>query len=224
MAEERGHMNLPADALLNAMGEIAEMRRTYTAIEKSFPDLGPRSIVVTSASTSEGKTLTVAGLAAAAAREGERRVLAIDLNWFRPALHTVFGLEQTFGIARIRDDPAVIDLAKGSKIDHLDVLVAPLPGQNSVEPGSDFNFLAEKIIKQARKAYDISIIDTSALYPINRRMVDPAVFSCTADGVALVVLAHETPRRRVKRALMALKTSGANVLGVVVNQWESAFV
>jgi len=217
-------VNLSAATLLDAMGEIAEMRRTYTAIEKSFPDRGPKSIVVTSASPSEGKTLTVAGLAAVAAREGEKRVLAIDLNWFRPSLHTVFGLERTFDIDRIRDDRAVIDLAQGSKIDHLDVLVAPLPEQNTVEAGSDLNMLAEKIIKQAREAYDISIIDTSALYPINRRMVDPAVFSWTADGVALVVLANETPRRKAKRALMALKTSGADVLGVVVNQWERALV
>jgi len=224
MAEEKGPVNLPVTALLDAMSEIAEMRRTYTAIEKSFPDLGPRSIVVSSASKSEGKTLTVAGLAAVAAREGEKRVLAIDLNWFRPALHTVFGLERTFDIDRIRDDQPIIELAQESKIDHLDVLVAPLPEKKTVEPGSDLNLLAEKIIKQAREAYDISIIDTSALYPINRRMVDPAVFSRTADGVVLVVLAHETPRRRVKRALMALKTSGAKVLGVMVNQWERAFV
>lgn len=224
MAEEKGPVNLPATALLDAMGEIAEMRRAYTAIEKSFPDLGPRSIVVTSASVSEGKTLTAAGLATVATREGERRVLAVDLNWFRPALHTVFGLERTFDIDRIRDDRGVMDLTQASKIDHLDVLVAPLPEQNSVEAGAGLNLLAEKIIKQAHEAYDISIIDTAALYPINRRMVDPAVFSRSADGVALVVLAHETPRRRVKRALMALKTSGAEVLGVVVNQWERALV
>lgn len=224
MAEEKGPVNLPAAALLDAMGEIAEMRRTYTAIEKSFPDLGPRSLIVTSASTAEGKTLTVAGLAAVAARESEKRVLAIDLNWFRPALHTVFGLEQTFGIDRIRDDRAVMDLAQGSKIDRLDVLVAPIPEQNSVETGTDLNLLAEKIIKEARSAYDISIIDASALYPINRRMVDPAVFSWAADGVALVFLANKTPRIRVKRSLIALKTSGAKVLGVVVNQWERALV
>lgn len=220
MEEKRDDQNLSAAALLNSIREIAEMRRAYTSVQESLPDPGPKSIVISSAAKSEGKTLTVAGLAAVAAHEGKKRILAVDLNWFRPTLHTVFGLERTFGMDRIRADAPITDLVQKSPIDRLDVLVAPLPEQNTPETGSDLNLLAEKIIQQTRESYDVTIIDTAPLYPINRRMVDPVVFSRKADGVVLVVLAHETPRRRVKRALIALETSGANVLGVVVNQWE----
>lgn len=222
MAEEKGSGNFPANEILGAVGEIAEMRRIYAAVGKSLPHPGNGSIVVGSATISEGKTLTVSGLAAMAAREGERRVLAIDLNWFRPTLHTVFGLERTFSVDQLMAHENIADLARKSEINHLDVLVAPLPEQNGHKNGADLNALAERIIKQAREAYDLSIVDTSALYPMNRHMLDPAVFSWKADGVVLVALVHKTPRKKVKRALMALKASGAQVLGVVINTWEAA--
>ena len=218
MIDQRGDQNLSQHALLNAISEIAEMRRTYAAVEKSFADPGARSIVVSSAAASEGKTLTASGLATLVARQGKKRVLAVDFNWYRPALHSMFGLQQTFGIDKLQDGADITGLVQKSKTDHLDVLVAPLQDKRSIEAGVQLNLLAEKIIQQAHEAYDISIIDTSAMYPTNRYMVDPAVFSNKADGVVLVVLAHATPRKSVKRALMALETSGANVLGVVVNQ------
>jgi len=39
--------------------------------------------------------------------------------------------------------------------------------------------------------------------------------------VALVVLANVTPRQPLKRSRMFLETAGANVLGVIVNQWKN---
>jgi Mrp family chromosome partitioning ATPase len=94
----------------------------------------------------------------------------------------------------------------------------PLPNQRTMQAGLQNNLYAEKTIEQAHALYDISIIDTPAMYPTNRCMVDPAVFSKKADGVVLVVLTHDTPRKNAKKALMALETSGANILGVIANK------
>ncbi len=207
--------------LLEVTREIAEVRRIYAALKNSFSDSSSMAIVISSAVASEGKTLSAAGLAAVAAAEKEKRVLAIDLNWFRPALHSVFGLKQTFGIDRLNNGNGISSLVQKSEIENLDVLVAPLQEGKTMEAGRQLNLLAEKVIQQARDAYDIIIIDTSAMYPTNRRMLDPAVFSNITDGVVLVVMTHMTPRKSVKRALMALESSGAHVLGVVVNQCEN---
>jgi len=167
MKDRSFNQNLSWPALLNAISEIAEMRRTYAAIEKSFADPGPRSIVVSSAATLEGKTLTASGLATLVAGQGHKRVLAVDLNWHRPALHSVFGLEQSFSVDKLRDGTGIAGLVQKSETDHLDVLVAPLQDKRSVEAGVQFNLLAEKIIQQAHETYDIAIIDTSAMYPTN---------------------------------------------------------
>ena len=219
MPQERGPLNLMTSGMLDGLGDIAEMRRTYTAIETSFSEPGARTIVVSSADMSEGKTVTVAGLAAVAVRNSERRVLAVDFNWYRPGLHTVFGLDQSFDIRELASTVVITDLVQKSRIDRLDVLVAPLSRSAGAGTGANLNLLAENIIRQARVSYDVTLIDTSPLYPVNRRMVDPAVFSKTADGLVLVVLARETHRKRVKRALITLQTAGANVLGVVANRW-----
>jgi hypothetical protein len=53
-------------------------------------------------------------------------------------------------------------------------------------------------------------------------MMDPVSLSKVADGTALVVLANVTPRQRAKHAQVLLETAGANVLGVVVNQWRNS--
>ena len=217
MTEPRGGQGLASTALVDAVSEIAEIRRICAAIEKSFAASGPKSIVVSSAVAGEGKTLITTGLSTVMAYQGNKRVLAVDFDWYRPSLHSVFGLEQTFGIDDLRNGTNLTDLVQKSKTEYLDILVAPIQAQETMEACVQLNLLAESIIQQAREAYDISFIDTSAIYPTNRCMVDPAVFSNKGDGVVLVVLAHATPRKSVKRALMALEASGANILGVIAN-------
>ena len=220
MKEQTRDQNPPSAEMVDVISEIAEMRRTYTAVTSSFDGVEPGSIVISSAVAAEGKTLTASGLACMIARQGRKRVLMVDLNWYKPALHLVFGLERNFGIEELQEDTSIMDLVQKSKTAHLDVLVAPLQKRGGMNAGEQLNLLAEKIIKQAREVYDISIIDTSAMFPVNRCMLDPAVFSNKAEGVVLVVQAHATRREEVKRALMALETSGASVLGIVVNRYE----
>jgi Mrp family chromosome partitioning ATPase len=81
--------------------------------------------------------------------------------------------------------------------------------------------LAEKLIEKARAAYDIIFIDTSKIFPTNRRMIDPLVIAQKADGVALVVAAGKTSRQVVKQAQFALETAGAAILGVIINDWQN---
>ena len=83
------------------------------------------------------------------------------------------------------------------------------------------NLIAAEIIQQARKSYDITIIDTSKVFPTNRRMVDPVEIAKEVDGIALVVCGNVTPRQQVKRAKIMLETAGANVVGLIFNQQQT---
>ncbi len=211
-------MNSSVKAEIELLSEIAEMRRIYAAIENAVEHPGAMRIIVGSAAAGEGKTLVSAGLAGLASLQGEKRVLAIDLNWFRPALHECFGLERIYDVDALRNEARISDLAQPSGMDRLEVLTAP-----RLDPGSSKLFptwtpLVKKMVKQARDAYDILIMDTSAMFPANRRMIDPVTFSRLADGVALVAMGHVTRRQTIMRAKMTLETSGVNVLGVIFNQ------
>lgn len=207
---------------IEVLTEIAEIKRIYAAIETSVLESTPGCLVVTSSVPGEGKTTMVGGLAAIAARQGDKRVLAVDLNWYAPALHTYFGLDLKLDFDTLMREKSIVGLAQSSGLKNLDILTACQTTQN--EAGSDGHLHGAEIMRQACEAYDFVVVDTSAIFPTNRRMMDPVTFSKAADGVALVVLTNTTPRPQVKRARVALETAGANVLGVIVNQWKNPMI
>lgn len=212
---------LPAEIKL--LMQIAEMQRIYSTIQTALIKLKPSCVVITSAARGEGKTVMVAGLAAIAAQQDKKRILALDLNWHSPALHTYFGLVLN-DVQKFTSGVSISEIVQKTAIKNLDLLPAIQSGPNEKELYEDKNSLLSEIIKQARNAYDCIFIDTSSIFPTNRRMMDPVDISKTADAVALVVLANVTPRQQAKRARTTLETAGANILGVIVNQWQNPLV
>jgi len=217
-------MNLSSVRKIEVLAQIIEMKRIYSVIENSLLKSNPACLVVTSGAPGEGKTTIVAGLAAIAARQSNNRVLAVDLHWHAPALHSCFGLEPTFDLDNFRREKSIAGMTISSGISKLDILTARQSAQNEAESDRDMFALATEIMNQAGKAYNFVVVDTPSIFPTNRRMIDPVTMSKAADGVVLVALANVTPRQQLKRAHMFLETAGANVLGVIVNQWKNPIV
>ena len=204
---------------IETLAGVAELKRLYAGAAHSMPSEGSASLVVTSAVPREGKTTMAAVLAAISARQGGRRTVVIDLNWHRPALHECFDLKRSFDVEGLKDGQGLSGQVQPSGMEGLDVLTAP----DDVRVNDPLAH-ALTILKRAREEYDFVVMDTSALFPTNRRMIDPVILSAAADGVALVVLAAVTPRQEVKRSYFDLKTAKANVVGTIVNQWQNPLV
>ena len=204
-----------------AHGEIAEIKRIYSAIEASLSQKNPACLIVTSGTPGEGKTTIATGIAAYAARQNGERVLVMDLNWYSPALHKSFGLDLSFGYETLKEADAISDVAQPSGLDNLDVIPAVQSSPGEDIPYAQADTLAAGMIRKARESYGFVVVDTSAMYPPNRRMIDPAILSREADGVAIVTLANATPREKVKRAMKTLENAGANIIGVIANQWQN---
>ena len=124
----------------------------------------------------------------------------------------------------------LVFLGLGGCADGTEVVLYTIEGGGHVWPGGlrlrrsddpSHAISATDIIWQAREAYDMVVVDTAAILPTNRSMVDPVTFSRAADGTLMVVLNCVTPKQQVKRAHMILEASGAKILGVVVNQWKN---
>ena len=75
-------------------------RSIRTGILFSSADEAPRTIVITSARPSEGKTITAANLGVAMANAGSR-VLLIDCDMRRPRIHKIFDLDRKIGVSSI---------------------------------------------------------------------------------------------------------------------------
>jgi protein-tyrosine kinase len=204
------------------LAEITEMKRIYSVIEHAL-NVNPACVAVTSGARGEGKTTVAAGLAAVAAVHAKKRVLAVDLNWYSPALHKMFGVDLTFDLDVFKRNNSIKEMIRPTDIKNLDILTAR-SDQSGSQPEINEYLVGKEIVKQAREDYDFTVIDTSSIFPTNRRMMDPVNIAKVADGVAMVVLTNETPRQLIKRARVFLETAGVNVLGVVVNQWQNPMV
>jgi Mrp family chromosome partitioning ATPase len=199
--------------------EVAETRRIVSAIEHAANRRMPTTLLVTSAAQGEGKSLLAAALAATAARGRQYRVIALDLNWHRPALHRFFDLELEHRCNTIMAG-RLTDLVRGAGQAGLDILSAPMDYDASARPSDEIFPAITRLIDQAREAYELVVIDSAAVFPTNRMMIDPVMLSRIVEGVALLILAGRTSRQQVRKAQKTLEAAGANLLGVVTNQWQ----
>ena len=191
---------------------VAEAYRALrTNIRFSSVDKPLRTLVVTSAGATEGKSVTVANLAAAMAQSG-LQVIAVDADLRRPRLHKIFGLRSAHGLTE-----AVLrggldgGLQAVRRVETLRALpTGSLPPNPAEVLGSQrMGDLLETLAGQS----DIVLIDSPPVLLVT----DAVVLAQKADGVLLVLNAGQTRREAAARAVESLHRVGANVIGVVLN-------
>lgn len=204
--------------LTNEPSPAAEMYRllrtnmSFAAFEKPL-----RSILVTSAGSSDGKSLTVANLSIVLAQGGQR-VIAVDADLRAPALHRLFGLNNQRGLTNLllafQTCPSSTILAENlqdSLIPTLKVLPSgPLP-PNPVELLQSKQF--SMILQELRRLADIVVIDS----PATLGMADALVLAQHVDGTLVVVNSKNARPEQLQRTVAGLRQSGTRIIGVVLN-------
>jgi Mrp family chromosome partitioning ATPase len=209
------------------LSEVAEANRILTGLDSAASkDLAGKGVsspcyMITSAETGEGKTVAAAGLAMAAARRGGKKVLVVDLNWYRPGLHRCFGFERNWTISECERQGGPEGFVMPSGTEGLDVLTAPREEDQGRGPTAAASSKAADILRAARDGYDLVFVDTASIFPPNRNMLDPVFLGRACDGVFMVVLAGATARQQVKRGRMILESAGVPVFGIVLNNWKN---
>ena len=193
---------------------VAEcMRSIRTNMNFRVPKKGRKTLLITSAAPREGKSFTSSNLAAIIAMTGSR-VLLIDADLRRPALHARFGLKNLRGLASLfTEDASLHELVQPTHIQNLDVIVAGPPPPN---PGELLGGGKLQLALSELDRYDYIIIDTP---PVNV-VADPLVLASIADGVLLVVEADRTSRNMVRQAGARLSETDAPVIGAIVNKLD----
>jgi Mrp family chromosome partitioning ATPase len=197
------------------------MKRIYGVVEAALLNQNSACCVLTSGFKGEGKTTMAAGIAVMAARQNDKKVLAMDFNWYAPKLHRFFERDLDFDLETLQSRPSVRQLIQSTRVDNLDILPAVMPSNGNAQGSESINTLVAELIDEARETYNFIVVDTAPMFPPNRNMIDPTFISKHADGVALITLANATPREHLKRAVKALETVSANIIGVIVNQWKN---
>lgn len=201
--------------LLEPRSPVTESYRSLRAIlDAAMPDKPIRALLVTSGGSSTGKTITAANLAVVYAQTG-RRVLLVDADLHRPALHSMFDMSNERGLTTLLAQTNVLldQLAQATEQTGLRVLPSgPLPPSPIELLGSPK--MRELLIRLAAEN-DLIILDSPALPLVS----DAAVLSAFMQMTLLVVPVPGSHRPLVDEAREALTVANAALPGTVIHQY-----
>jgi polysaccharide biosynthesis transport protein len=202
----------PIPAETHPMSVRAEAyRKIFTNLAFVTETGPPKSIIITSATSSEGKTSLAVNLAIACASSGLRVVL-VDADLRRPMVQTYLQTPEHKGLVDVLAGITELSAAlQYSDSGHFDVLTSgPVPSNPNQLIGSATML---RTIRQLERDYEMVIIDTPPVLPV----ADALNLSVKVDGVVIVTRLGETTRDRLKRTKEALLNVHAGVIGVVPN-------
>ena len=192
-----------------------ELRRVYTGLRSAADKEKLQSVLVTSATIGEGKSVTCSFLAMTAASLSKSKVALIDFDLRRPRIHDYFGIGTCPGIGEVLTGKTNIkNVSRKTSLQDLTVITSGnVTGSPSdILDQADIPGLLQELVFY----FDFIVIDSPPVIPVS----DPLLIAGHADGVLLVVKAGSTQREVVNRAISLLSNSGIKPLGIVLNDYE----
>jgi capsular exopolysaccharide synthesis family protein len=193
--------------------EAEQFRTLRTNITFSSPDADIRTIVVTSASSLEGKSTTSANLAVVFAQEG-RKVIMVDGDMRKPTTHYTFQTENTSGLSSVLSRQTTAEKAiRSTVVERLDLLTCgPIP-PNPAELLSSKSM--DELIHQLTNMYDMVIFDAPPVLSV----ADGQILANKCDGTILVINSGHTEKESALKAIEAIESSNSRIIGAVLNNF-----
>ena len=200
----------------------AEAYRTLrTNIQFSSLEKPVHTLLLTSPRPSEEKSVAVANLAITFAQMGSRVVL-VDADLHRPALHNLFGLSNDRGLTTALLNSANTGGASTSaEVSVETVAIANVPnlyiltsGPLPPNPAEVLNSsLMGDLITRLRSEADYVLFDAPPVLSV----ADAAVLATRLDGALLVLKANKTSRDDAREAKEQLEKVHAHLLGTILS-------
>lgn len=189
-------------------------RKIVSQILYSNPDSETQSLLITSSGQGEGKT-TLTGNLGAAFAEVDKKVLIIDCDFRRPAVHKLFSIDNRTGIKEVLFDGGKLsDAIKETGIEGLSVLTS------GAKPSSPAKLLAsdkfKEMIKVVKPNYDLILFDT----PPQGLVSDVASLLHLTDLVIVVAKFGETNQNVLKHTLDELNKNHQTDINLVLTSYK----
>jgi capsular exopolysaccharide synthesis family protein len=185
-------------------------RSLRTNLEFAAVDQPLKSILVTSANPSEGKSTIAINLAAVIA-QGEKKVILVDADLRRPSVHRFFRIPNRIGLSEVFRHQLQLPNAL---VDWEGLPLKILPC-GSIPPNPAELLGSKKmseIIENLENMSDMVVIDCPPFI-----VADSISLAAKVDGVIVVIEPNGTQMDAARSMLETLNRSGVRVLGAVMN-------
>ncbi|MFK4367673.1 capsular exopolysaccharide synthesis family protein [Bacillus sp. RC55] len=191
-----------------------QYRNIRTNIEFASVDTNLHSLMVTSANPSEGKTTTTANMAVVFAQQG-KKVLLIDADMRKPAMHQMFQVDNIFGLTNVLTHSERLEkCVQTTLVDNLHFLACgPIPPNPAELLGSKS---MKELLGQAYSMYDLVIFDLPPILAVT----DAQIMANVCDASILVIRSESTEKETAVKAKGLLESAKGKLLGVVLNDRE----
>jgi capsular exopolysaccharide synthesis family protein len=207
-------------------GELVLETQKLSPVADDFCNLGTnlrlnnrqkriKTLMVTSPSNNDGKTVVAANLALEMAHAG-MDVILVDADLRIPRLHDVFAISANEDLISLLSQPKM-DLdghLQETHIEHIKILTSGVPYTGSKNLINFVNWPA--LLQQLEQKADLIIIDSMPILSV----ADTKVIAAFADNVLLVFRANQTQTRDAMDAIEYLQKAGSDLAGIVLNDYE----
>lgn len=206
---ELAFQQAPTGALADAYRQIR------SPLIKRMQQQGYKSLLVVSGAPGSGASSVTCNLGLGSAAS-DQRVLLIDANFRRPALHRIFKLAEGPGLGEVLNRKISLEAAiQQTSTLNLHLLSAGAAANRALPERLSSELMAQ-VIGEAAGRYDLVIVDSAPLTIAG----DAFAIANRVDASMLVVRAKNEKRGLIARLRDQLSDSRAEFLGVVVNGIE----
>ncbi|PKH85162.1 GumC family protein [Colwellia sp. Bg11-28] len=177
-------------------------------------DNPPKSVLITSATSSEGKSTLAVNLAVAYSNIGKTLLLEVDLR--KPSIGRNLQLENKLGLTDILSGVAktFTDVIQEKNEGKLSIITCGTIPQNPMELLSSLKF--EKLLATFKDEYQYIVLDGPPTLPVS----DASILGNKVDAVVVAARAEQTKIKVSKEAVSRLQKLNANVIGAVLTAAE----
>uniref|UniRef100_UPI00405724B1 GumC family protein n=1 Tax=Candidatus Electrothrix sp. TaxID=2170559 RepID=UPI00405724B1 len=200
------------DNPLSAFTESYRLIRSGVLL--STPDHPPRTLLITSMMQQEGKSTTTKNLAYILA-QNDKKVLIIDADMRRPRQHSMFGIDNSYGLSNYlsgntdEQQPSMIKPQPDSLISVLPS--GPIPPNPAELLGSK---RMQTLLNKSIERFDFILLDS----PPVQQVTDSLVLAGLVEGTITVLHSQKTTYDMLDSGIKKLKESQAHLLGFVLNR------
>jgi polysaccharide biosynthesis transport protein len=190
-------------------------RSLCTALQLSTEKGLPKTMLITSAGPSEGKSTTCLSLARHFANIG-LKVLLVDADLRKPSLHTKLNLGNSVGLSNyLTGAAAPPELLQKTDLPNLAFMASgPLPPNAADLLGSS---RLHSLLSVGLEVFDLIVVDS----PPVMGLADAPLLSSAVTATIFVIGAGQVRTRLIRAAVKRLQFSRASLIGTVITRFDA---